>query len=72
MRLSFGGSTFRSQAPMTHGTRYGYKKKKCRCRECQTWQTRNMRTYYARHPRPNNWDGYNSRRTYVSNQKERD
>lgn len=57
---------------MTHGTRYGYKKKKCRCRECQTWQTRNMRAYYARHPRPNNWDGYNSRRTYVSNQKERD
>ena len=51
-----------------HGTRYDYRKAKCRCQSCKDWQAGDMRAYRIRHPRPRpvGWASYNARRSYAN------
>lgn len=43
-----------------HGTRYGYRRKRCRCDACKAWNTAESKRYRALHPQPNGWHRYNA------------
>jgi len=52
-----------------HGSRYGYRAKRCRCEYCRAWNAACMRRYRQRHPnrnQPNGWASYNERRNYAT------
>jgi hypothetical protein len=41
--------------PFAHGTRTGYRERKCRCDECRAWLRQSMRDYYAKRLDETGW-----------------